>query len=91
MKVIEISARYQRTVSIPPYGSMTYESTRKGELEPGDDPDSCYDELADACKADVRRKMLPSLREAQFKLTEIFEHLPEDIKEKINQALEEAE
>lgn len=91
MKTIEISASYKRTVSVPEYGSMTYEAHRKGILEDGDNPDDCYDALALACKTDVRRQMLPSLREARFKLTEVFEHLPESVKSRINEALREAE
>lgn len=91
MKITIISAHYERKVSVPPYGSMTYRSEYTAELEEGDNEDACYDQLAERCRENVRRQMLPTLQQAQFKLTEVFEHLPESVKSRINEALREAE
>lgn len=57
VEVTEVSATYSRTVQLEQYEPLKISETIVGTLEDGEDPSDAYDELYQAARDDVERKL----------------------------------
>jgi hypothetical protein len=90
MQIRSISVKYERQFGLPGYDNkVLIGEFITGDLEEGDDPDRCEDELFARAKAQVKAEALPLMQKLIDERLEIIANLPPEYRTEFLQRLQE--
>jgi hypothetical protein len=83
VKRTTITITYGRRINLGDYSSAHLETTLGAELEEGDDPAACTEQLWNEAKLSVKARAIPLFKQRHDQLREIYDGLPAALQEDI--------
>jgi hypothetical protein len=83
MKRTTITVTYGRKISLGDFNMAHLETTLSAELEDGDDPEVCTEQLWNEAKLSVKAQAIPLFKQRHDQLREIYDGLPAALQEDI--------